>query len=51
LNAHRQEWKCLTVTNTVAYYSTESIMAVKSFIVKVPGVFATKPFFIIDNQD
>jgi hypothetical protein len=35
----------MQVANTLAYYDTAIITAVKSFIVQAPGVFATgKPF-------
>ena len=33
------EWKWLTLTNTLAYYNTARITAVKSFIVQAPVVF------------
>jgi hypothetical protein len=35
----RLEWKWLTLTNTLAYYNTARITAVKSFIVEAPGVW------------
>ncbi len=31
-------WKGLTVINTIAYYNTELITTVKSFIVQTPGL-------------
>ncbi len=33
----RLEWKWLTLTNTLAYYNTSRITAVKSFIVPAPS--------------
>jgi hypothetical protein len=35
------------MTNTPAYYSTELITSIKSFIVQAPGVRGRKPFKII----
>jgi hypothetical protein len=34
----RLSWKWLTVANSLAYYDTELIKTVKSFIVQAPGV-------------
>jgi hypothetical protein len=35
----RHGWKRMAVANTLAYYETVIITAVKSFIVKAPGLF------------
>ncbi len=38
------------VANTLAYYGTELIATVKSFIGHVPGVEALKLFFLQDGR-
>jgi hypothetical protein len=40
----RQERKWLTVANTLAYYNTATITAVKSIIGQAPGAFTVKLF-------
>ncbi len=35
----RLEWKCMEVADTLAYYNTEKIMIVKTFIVYTLGHF------------
>jgi len=37
----KQGWKGMTVTNTLAYYDTVTITAVKSFIVQAPEANVT----------
>ncbi len=37
--------KLLLVTNTLAYYSTESITVVKSFVIQPTGFNAMKHYF------
>jgi hypothetical protein len=34
----RLEWNCMVVTNTLAYYETATITAVKIFILQALGV-------------
>ncbi len=46
----RLGWKCLTVTNTLAYYGTESITVVKSFSVQAQGVSVIKTFFCVTDE-
>jgi hypothetical protein len=41
----------MAVANTLAYYDEETITAVKSFIVKAPGVCAIKLFTTIIDQN
>jgi hypothetical protein len=41
--------KWLILVNTLAYYDTATITAVKSFIVQTPGVKVKKFFFVIDS--
>jgi hypothetical protein len=40
----RLGWKSMQVANTLAYYDTAIITAVKSFIVRAPGANVTKHF-------
>jgi hypothetical protein len=41
----RLGWQSIKVANTLAYYDTAIITAVKSFIVQAPGVNVTKKYF------
>jgi hypothetical protein len=40
----RLGWKSMQVANTLAYYDTAIITAVKCFIVRAPGANATQNF-------
>jgi hypothetical protein len=39
----------MTVANTITYYNTVSITAVKSFIVQGPGVNVINLFFFVSD--
>jgi len=47
----RLGWKCMTVTNNLAYHETVRIIAIKSFKVTAPGAICYITFFFVSGKE